>query len=102
MSLETTRFTNEHLMESHLIASVQEYLNLHLTKNAIFLAERLVAQFPSETNLHLLATCYHRSGQTYRAYHLLRGWLQICSAECAERHRKQEVLNSGICYYRSD
>lgn len=63
------------LMENHLVASVHEYLQLHLTKNSIFLAERLVAQFPSEDNVHLLATCYHRSGQTYRAYHLLRGSL---------------------------
>lgn len=67
--------TAEELMESHLVASIQEYLQLHLTKNSIFLAERLVAQFPSEDNLHLLATCYHRSGQTYRAYHQLRGSL---------------------------
>ncbi len=39
----------------------------------MFLAERLVAQFPSEPNLLLLATCYHRSGQTFRCYALLRG-----------------------------
>lgn len=60
-------------MESHLIACVQEYLCLNLTENSIFLCERLVAQFPSEKNIFLLATCYHRAGQIYRAYHLLKG-----------------------------
>jgi len=61
------------LMESHLIASINEHLSLHLTQNSIFLAERLVAQFPREENFLLLATCYHRSGETFRAYHLLKG-----------------------------
>lgn len=68
-------WTMSSLMESHLIASINEHLSLHLTQNSIFLAERLVAQFPSETNLLLLATCYHRSGETFRAYHLLKGAL---------------------------
>ena len=99
-------------MEAHLIASVQESLALYLHDNAIFLCERLVADFPTEVgtrppnptcfagctffvlthptsasprlgvlptccllqvNIFLLATCYHRASQTYRAYHVLRG-----------------------------
>ncbi len=28
---------------------------------------------PLQANLFLLATCYHRSNQSYRAYHLLKG-----------------------------
>lgn len=75
MAQEAQQATAEQLMESHLVASIQEYLQLHLNKNSVFLAERLVAQFPTEDNVHLLSTCYHRSGQTYRAYHLLRGSL---------------------------
>lgn len=56
-----------------LSASLVLCRQLHLTRNAVFLAERLVAQFPSEANLLLLATSYHRSGQTFRCYSLLRG-----------------------------
>ncbi|PRW57027.1 CDC27 family isoform 1 [Chlorella sorokiniana] len=60
-------------LEEHLVACVQHSLALGLHDNAAFLAERLVAQFPSEANLLLLATCYHRANQSYRAYHLLKG-----------------------------
>ena len=60
-------------LEGQLVATIQDNLSLYLHDNAIFLAERLVAEFPSEQNVYLLATCYHRSGQTYRAYYLLRG-----------------------------
>lgn len=35
-------------LESHLVACVQESLALYMHDNAIFLAERLVAGFPSE------------------------------------------------------
>lgn len=59
-------------LEGQLVASIQENLSLYLNENAIFLAERLVAEFPSEQNVYLLATCYHRAQQTYRAYHLLK------------------------------
>lgn len=64
---------NTNSLESHLVACVQEYLALYLFENAIFLCERLVAEFPSEANVYLLAACYHRSQQTHRAYHLLKG-----------------------------
>ncbi|EFN54950.1 hypothetical protein CHLNCDRAFT_24117 [Chlorella variabilis] len=60
-------------LEEHLVACVQHSLGLYLFDNACFLCERLVAQFPSEANLFLLATCYHRSNQSFRAYHLLKG-----------------------------
>ena len=59
-------------LEGQLVATIQENLSLYLNENAIFLAERLVAEFPSEQNVYLLATCYHRAQQTYRAYHLLK------------------------------
>ncbi|KAK9823416.1 hypothetical protein WJX72_002594 [[Myrmecia] bisecta] len=60
-------------MEGHLIACIQDSLGLYLHDNARFLCERLVAEFPSEANTHLLATCYYRSDQAYRGYHLLLG-----------------------------
>jgi len=59
-------------METHLIACIQESLSLCLFDNAIFLAERLMAEYPKETNVFLLATCYHRANQPHRTFHLLR------------------------------
>ncbi|KFK38984.1 hypothetical protein AALP_AA3G185000 [Arabis alpina] len=41
--------------------------------NAIFLAERLFAEFPSEVNLQLLARCYLSNSQAYSAYYILKG-----------------------------
>eukprot|EP00249_Psilotum_nudum_P000982 c13222_g1_i1 orf=51-2417(+) len=60
-------------MEACLIESITTSLSLYMYRNAIFLCERLYAEFPSESNLHLLATCYFRSNQPYRAYHILKG-----------------------------
>ena len=86
-------------MESHLVASVHENLNLCLTSNASFLCERLVAQFPSEANLYLLATCYHRGGQTFRAYQLLRGPCVIYSVPvcvCPKHVRRLNVVHAKL------
>ena len=38
-------------MESQLVACVQESLALYLYENARFMAERLVAEFPTEVRL---------------------------------------------------
>lgn len=40
-------------MEGQLIASIQENLAMYLLENAIFLGERLVADFPSEVCFQL-------------------------------------------------
>lgn len=50
-------------MEAQLVQLVEYYLSIHLHENAIFLAERLVTQFPNEINKHLLASCYIYNGQ---------------------------------------
>lgn len=60
-------------MENYLYECVQGSLRGYLYKNATFLCERLCAEFPSESNVHLLATCYFRSNQAHRAYHVLKG-----------------------------
>ncbi|CAL5186105.1 unnamed protein product [Lathyrus oleraceus] len=60
-------------MESILIDCVQKSLHHFMHSNAIFLSQRLCAQFPSETNLQLLAACYLQSNQAYSAYHILKG-----------------------------
>lgn len=77
-------------MEAHLAESIQDSLNQFLYPNAVFLAERLVASFPNEAraraasvccvdltayqgNRLLLATCYMRVNQAYRAFATLKG-----------------------------
>ncbi|KAJ4958891.1 hypothetical protein NE237_026002 [Protea cynaroides] len=60
-------------MEALLIDSVQSSLRLFMHRNAIFLCERLRAEFPSELNLQLLASCYLHNNQAYCAYHILKG-----------------------------
>ena len=60
-------------MENYLYECVRSSLRAYLYKNATFLCERLCAEFPSESNVHLLATCYFRSNQAHRAYHVLKG-----------------------------
>ncbi|KAL2633353.1 hypothetical protein R1flu_004832 [Riccia fluitans] len=66
-------------MEATLIESVCASLRVYLYRNATFLCERLYADYPNEVNLHLLATCYFRNNQGYRAYHILKG---SKSAQC--------------------
>ncbi|XP_021891927.1 cell division cycle protein 27 homolog B isoform X2 [Carica papaya] len=60
-------------MEALLINCVEKSLNQFTLNNAIFLCERLRAEFPSEVNLQLLARCYLTNNQAYSAYHVLRG-----------------------------
>ncbi|RDX61912.1 Cell division cycle protein 27-like B, partial [Mucuna pruriens] len=60
-------------MEAILVDCVQKSLRHFMHSNAIFISQRLCAQFPSETNLQLLAGCYLQSNQAYSAYHILKG-----------------------------
>ncbi|KAL6873476.1 hypothetical protein ACP4OV_013558 [Aristida adscensionis] len=60
-------------MEALLLDRVHGSLRLFMNRNAVFLCERLCAQFPSETNSQLLATCYLHNNQPYAAYHILKG-----------------------------
>ncbi|KAK2965292.1 hypothetical protein RJ640_004161 [Escallonia rubra] len=60
-------------MEAILIECVHNSLRHLLHRNAVFMCERLCAEFPSETNLQLLAACYLQSNQAYAAYHILKG-----------------------------
>ncbi|KAJ0989787.1 hypothetical protein J5N97_008143 [Dioscorea zingiberensis] len=60
-------------METLIVDRVQSSLRLFMPKNAIFLCERLCAEFPSESNLQLLASCYLGNNQAYCAYHILKG-----------------------------
>ncbi|XP_028778049.1 cell division cycle protein 27 homolog B isoform X2 [Neltuma alba] len=60
-------------MEGILTDCVQKSLRHFMHNNAIFLCERLCAEFPTEANLQLLAGCYLQSNQAYSAYHILKG-----------------------------
>ncbi|KAH0704688.1 hypothetical protein KY290_020032 [Solanum tuberosum] len=60
-------------METLLAESVQNSLGQFMYHNAIFMCERLCAEFPTETNMQLLAGCYLHNQQAYAAYHLLKG-----------------------------
>ncbi|XVE70488.1 hypothetical protein DITRI_Ditri10aG0076200 [Diplodiscus trichospermus] len=60
-------------MEAILTDCVQSSLRHFMFKNAIFLCERLCAEFPSEVNLQLLAACYLQNNQAHSAYHILKG-----------------------------
>ncbi|KAE8674358.1 Cell division cycle protein 27-like protein B [Hibiscus syriacus] len=60
-------------MEAIFTDCVQNSLRHFMFKNAIFLCERLCAEFPSEVNLQLLAACYLQNNQAYSAYHILKG-----------------------------
>ncbi|KAI3422861.1 KOW domain-containing protein [Psidium guajava] len=60
-------------MEAILVDCVQNSLRHFMYRNAIFMCERLCAEFPSEVNLQLLAGCYLHNDQAYCAYHILKG-----------------------------
>ncbi|ESW11331.2 hypothetical protein PHAVU_008G021500 [Phaseolus vulgaris] len=60
-------------MEAILVDCVQKSLRHFIPANAIFLCHRLCAEFPTETNLQLLAGCYLQNNQAYSAYHILKG-----------------------------
>jgi len=54
-------------------SAIWQCLNNYDFADAIFLGERLYAEVGSDEALHLLATCYYRSGKPQRAYCLLSG-----------------------------
>ncbi|KAF9617955.1 hypothetical protein IFM89_039248 [Coptis chinensis] len=60
-------------METLMIECIQNSQRQFMHRNAIFLCERLCAEFPSELNSQLLATCYLHTNQAYCAYHILKG-----------------------------
>ncbi|XP_021775798.1 cell division cycle protein 27 homolog B-like isoform X1 [Chenopodium quinoa] len=60
-------------MEAILVDSVQNSLRHFMYSNAIFICERLCAEFPTEVNWQLLANCYLRNNQAYAAYNILKG-----------------------------
>ncbi|TYH79481.1 hypothetical protein ES332_D03G067500v1 [Gossypium tomentosum] len=60
-------------MEALLVNYVEKSLEQYMRRNAVFLCERLYAEFPSEVNLQLLARCYLNNNQPHSAYYVLKG-----------------------------
>ncbi|KAG6418280.1 hypothetical protein SASPL_120481 [Salvia splendens] len=59
-------------MEAILTDRARNSLQQLMHRNAIFMCERLCAEFPSEKNLQLLASCYLQNNQAHCAYHILK------------------------------
>lgn len=78
------------IQEEPIKVAVWHALNTYCYEDAIFLAERLYAEVKNEELLHLLATTYHRSGNTKRAYYLLK------NSTFTSNHNK--YLFSVVCY----
>ncbi|XP_031381751.1 cell division cycle protein 27 homolog B isoform X2 [Punica granatum] len=72
LSLSESKMKEE-AMEAILRNTVQNSLRHFMYKNAIFFSEFLCAEFPSEANLQLLASCYLQDNRAQCAYHILKG-----------------------------
>ena len=87
-------------MEHTLWTWTQYSLQNHLHENAIFLAERLCAEVPTDWAKHLLATCYFQSGAANRAVAVLhatttpqnRYLLALCHVKLGKLAEAQTVL----------
>ncbi|XP_047939713.1 cell division cycle protein 27 homolog B [Salvia hispanica] len=83
-------------MEAILTDSVRNSLQQLMHRNAIFMCERLCAQFPSEKNLQLLASCYLQNNQAHCAYHILKGThIAQCRYLFALACFKMDLLNEA-------
>ncbi|KAF2351727.1 hypothetical protein FHG87_017516 [Trinorchestia longiramus] len=60
------------IVQEPLQAAIWHCLNSYDYTDAVFLAERLVAEVSSNESVYLLASAYHRSGETAHANHILR------------------------------
>ena len=60
------------LLEQQLIGQIKENLFYHLTQNAVFLAERLLAEKDNEYTRGILADCYLAENKAYKVFHILK------------------------------
>ena len=87
-------------MNETLCAYCQSSLQNHLYENAIFLAERLCAETPSEASRLLLANCHYASGAPARACAILgncsapqnRYLLALCHVKLGPHLEAQRAL----------
>jgi hypothetical protein len=83
------------------VARVRESLEAGMTGNAIFLAERIAAQWPDRHDIKfLLAQCYSRDGQPEAVYQTLRTEMQhlpscyLFAKTCFDMNKLQESENA--------
>ncbi|XP_050529418.1 cell division cycle protein 27 homolog isoform X2 [Daktulosphaira vitifoliae] len=69
------------LIQEPVQAAIWHCMNHYAYSDAIFLAERLCAEFDSDESTYLLATCYYRAGKPSQAYTILSG-KKIVSEKC--------------------
>ncbi|XP_050435840.1 cell division cycle protein 27 homolog isoform X2 [Adelges cooleyi] len=69
------------LIQEPVQAAIWHCINHYAYSDAIFLAERLCAEFDSDESTYLLATCYYRAGKPSQAYSILNG-KKIVSEKC--------------------
>ncbi|XP_072298959.1 cell division cycle protein 27 homolog [Eucyclogobius newberryi] len=94
------------VLQEPVQAAVWQALNHYSYLDAVFLAERLYAEVRSEEALYLLATCYYRSGKSYKAYRLLKAHsccspqlrflLAKCCVELSKLAEGEQVLVGGV------
>ncbi|XP_052079303.1 cell division cycle protein 27 homolog [Mytilus californianus] len=60
------------LLQEPVQAAIWDSLNHYAYTDATFLAERLYAEVSNDDALHLVATCYYRSGKPIKAYMTLQ------------------------------
>lgn len=60
------------MLETELLSGIETSLRLHIEDNAVFLAERLFAEFPSQASLLKVAECYRANNDTATALRLLK------------------------------
>jgi len=60
------------LLEQQLIEAIFDSLQNHIYSNAVFLAERLVAEKSCEETKSILAECYLSEMKPYKAYYILK------------------------------
>lgn len=84
-------------METLLQASIHDSLQFHLHSNAIFLSERLYAEFRTLSNLHLLANCHVQNGQYKQAYNLLQSTAKDWQYSASENALLIQYLFAVCC-----
>lgn len=60
------------ILETQLISAIAENLQNHLVANAVFLAERLLAERDCEETRNILAECYLSEQKPFKAYEILK------------------------------
>ena len=84
---------NYNMLLSQYLSLIPQYIQVFRYDNAIFLAERCVAEFPADASaVYWLAVAYYRSGQVPRAR-------QCLATACASSQQPNLLYLSAQCSY---